>query len=163
MRADALPGDDDVLFGTWGIPGTGGAVSVRGGFGRGVANEHAAFGGVDARAPIARHTETQPLDVEWSGGAGMGVGEYVLVTVPMSVSAGRSWSSGNVWFAPYVSLGAALDYRYGDSDLVPDEDRGRAHDRRRRLSRVGHEGTNVPRRHIPLPHPFPVFPSADRR
>jgi hypothetical protein len=75
MRADALPGDDDVLFGTWGLPGTGGAVSVRGGVGKGVATENAAFGGVDVRAPIARHTETQPLDIEWSGGAGMGVGE----------------------------------------------------------------------------------------
>jgi len=74
------------------------------------------------RAPIARHTDAQPLDVEWSGGAGVGVGEYILVTAPVSVSVGRSWSSGSVWFAPYVSLGAALDYRYGDSDEVPDEE-----------------------------------------
>jgi hypothetical protein len=122
MRAEVLTGDGDALFGTWGLPGSGGAVSVRGGIGKGVGNQRAAFGGVELRAPLARHTDTQPLDLEWSGGAGVGVDEYVLVTVPVSVSAGRSWSSGAVWFAPYVTVGAALDYRLGDSDFAPEEE-----------------------------------------
>ena len=122
MRAEVLPGDHNAVFGTLSLPGTNGAVSVRGGIGTGVAEENAAFGGVDLRAPIARHTATQPLDLEWSGGAGLGVGEYVLISVPVAVSAGRSWASGSVWFAPYVSLGATIDYRIGDSDFVPDEE-----------------------------------------
>ena len=122
MRAEALPGDDDAVFGTWSLPGTGGAVTVRGGIGTGVAEENAAFGGIDLRAPIATHTDAQPLDLAWSGGAGIGVGEYLLASVPFALSAGRSWSSGSVWFAPYVSVGATLDYRYGDSDFVPDEE-----------------------------------------
>lgn len=122
MRAEALPGDDDAVFGTWSLPGTGGAVTVRGGIGTGVAEENAAFGGIDLRAPIATHTDTQPLDLAWSGGAGVGVGEYLLASVPFALSAGRSWSSGSVWFAPYVSVGTTLDYRYGDSDFVPDEE-----------------------------------------
>jgi len=122
MRGETLPGDDDAVFATMSLPGTGGSVSLRGGVGYGVAGEEAAFGGVDLRAPVARHTETQPLDIEWSGGAGLGVGEYWLFTVPVALSAGRSWSSGAVWFAPYLSLGAAFDYRYGDSDFVPDEE-----------------------------------------
>ncbi|MEQ1855521.1 MAG: hypothetical protein ABL963_03570 [Longimicrobiales bacterium] len=122
MRAETLPGDHNAAFGTFSLPGTGGAVTVRGGIGTGVAEENAAFGGIDLRAPIARHSATQPLDLEWSGGAGVGVGEYLLASVPFAVSAGRSWASGSVWFAPYVSLGATLDYRYGDSDLVPDEE-----------------------------------------
>jgi hypothetical protein len=90
--------------------------------GKGVADENAAFGGVDLRAPIVRHSDTQPLDLEWTGGAGVGVGEYILVSVPVAVSGGRSWTSGSVWLAPYLSVGAVLDYRYGDSDLVPDEE-----------------------------------------
>lgn len=122
MRAEVLPGDHNAVFGTFSLPGTNGAVSVRGGIGTGVAEENAAFGGVDLRAPIARHTDTQPLDLEWSGGAGLGIGEYVLLSVPVAVSAGRSWASGSVWFAPYVSLGATIDYRIGDSDFVPDEE-----------------------------------------
>jgi len=122
MRSGALPGDSDAFFGTWGLPGTDGAVSLRGGVGKGVADENAAFGGLDLRAPIVRHNDTQPLDLEWTGGAGVGVGEYIVISVPVAVSAGRSWSSGSVWFAPYLSVGAVLDYRYGDSDLVPDEE-----------------------------------------
>ena len=74
MRSEALPGDDDAVFGTWGLPGTGGGVSVRGGVGRGAAGENAAFGGIDLRAPLARHTDAQPLDLEWSAGAGLGFG-----------------------------------------------------------------------------------------
>jgi len=30
LRAEVLPGDGDALLGSWGLPGTGGAVSVRG-------------------------------------------------------------------------------------------------------------------------------------
>lgn len=122
MRADALPGDDDAVFGTFSLPGTDGAITLRGGIGTGVAEENAFFGGVDLRAPIAMHTETQPFDIAWSGGAGLGFGEYFLASVPFAVSVGRSWSSSSVWFAPYLSAGAALDYRFGDSDLVPDEE-----------------------------------------
>jgi hypothetical protein len=122
MRAEVLPGDDDAVFGTWSLPGTGGAVTVRGGLGTGVAEENAAFGGIDLRAPIATHTDAQPLDLAWSGGAGFSFGEYILASVPFALSAGRSWSSDAVWFAPYVSVGATLDYRYGDSDFVPDEE-----------------------------------------
>lgn len=121
-RAEVLPGDDDAVFGTWALPATGGSVVLRGGFGKGVAEEEAVFGGVDVRAAIARHSDTQPFDVEWTGGAGFGVGEYLLVSVPFALSVGRSWSSGTVWFAPYVTAGIALDYRHGDSDFVPEEE-----------------------------------------
>jgi hypothetical protein len=122
MRAEVLPGDDDAVFGTFSLPGSGGAITLRGGLGTGVAEENAFFGGVDLRAPIATHTTTQPFDVAWSAGGGIGFGEYFVVSVPFAISVGRSWSSSSVWFAPYLSAGAALDYRLGDSDLVPDEE-----------------------------------------
>jgi len=120
MRAGARPGDGDAIFGSWSLPGFGGSVAARGGFGEGVAGEKAAFGGVDLHAPLARHRPGQPLDLEWNAGAGFGVGEYLLFSVPMGVSAGRSWSSGSVWFAPYVFGGAALEFRTGDE--APDEE-----------------------------------------
>lgn len=122
LKAETLPGDDDAIFTTFGLPGTGGSVLIRGGVGYGVDGQESVFGGVDLRSPIARHSESQPLDIEWTAGAGLGFGEYWLFTVPVALSAGRSWSSGSVWFAPYVSLGAVFDYRYGNSDLVPDEE-----------------------------------------
>jgi hypothetical protein len=49
----------------------------------------------------------------------VGVGDYIVTSLPVTVSAGRSWSSGSIWFAPYVSAGAVLDYRFGDE--APDE------------------------------------------
>jgi hypothetical protein len=122
MRAEVLPGDDDAVFGTFSLPGSGGAITLRGGLGTGVAEENAFFGGVDLRAPIATHTTTQPFDVAWSGGAGVGFGEYFLISVPFAVSVGRSWASSSVWFAPYVSAGATIDYRLGDEDNLPDEE-----------------------------------------
>jgi len=120
MRAGALPGDGDAVFGSWALPGFDGAVSVRGGGGEGAGGETAGFGGIDVHAPLARHTDSQPLDLEWTGGVGVGVGQYLLVSVPMGVAAGRSWSSESVWFAPYVSLGVALEYRAGDE--APDDE-----------------------------------------
>jgi hypothetical protein len=120
MRSGALPGDSDAVMGTWTLPGFGGAVAVRGGGGRGVAGEPAGFGGVDVRAPLARHDDRQPIDLEWTGGVGAGVGQYVLISAPVGVAAGRSWASGSVWFAPYVYLGIALDYAFGDA--APDDE-----------------------------------------
>jgi hypothetical protein len=124
MRAETLPLDHNAVFGSWSLPGTAGAIAVRGGIGTGVAEENAIFGGIDLRAPIARHTDAQPLDLEWSGGIGFGFGEYLLGSVPVAVSAGRSWASGSVWFAPYVTVGATVDYRYDydESDFMPDEE-----------------------------------------
>lgn len=120
MRAGARPGDEDVFLGTWSVPGFDGAVVLRGGGGEGAGGETAAFGGVDFHAPLTRHGSGQPLDLEWNAGAGFSVGQYVLVSVPMGVSAGRSWASGSVWFAPYVFAGAALEFRTGDE--APDEE-----------------------------------------
>lgn len=120
MRSGALPGDGDAAFGTFTLPGTGGAIILRGGVGNGANEEPAGFGGIDLRAPIARHSAEQPLDLEWFAGVGVGIGQYQLASMPMGVSAGRSWSSGAVWFAPYVSLGATLEYRRGEE--APDEE-----------------------------------------
>ena len=120
LRAGSLPGDGDAAMVTWTLPGLGGAVSVRGGGGTGAADEIAGFGGIDVRTPLARHGDDQPLDLEWTAGLGVGVGDYLLVSVPMGISAGRSWTSGAVWLAPYVSLGVALDVSFGDQ--APDDE-----------------------------------------
>lgn len=124
LRAGTLPGDHDAVLGRWALPATGQSVSVQGGFGRGAAEEEAVFGGIDMRAPIARHTDSQPLDIGWTGGLGVGVGlgdsGYILGSVPVAVSAGRAYDSGSVWFSPYVSLGGVFEYRHGDG--APDEE-----------------------------------------
>lgn len=119
LQGGSLPGDGDAAFARLALPGFGGSVSVRGGVGEGVDGDLSGFGGIEMRAPIARHSDTQPLDVEWNGGVGVGVGNYMVVSMPVAVSAGRSWASGSVWFAPYVSVGGVLDYRFRDD--APEE------------------------------------------
>ena len=117
VRSAALGPELDAVMATFGIPGTGGAVSLRGGAAVDEENDFSVFGGIDVHAPIARHTADQPLDLEWTAGIGAGAptrGErYAIVSLPMAVSVGRSWSSGSVWLAPYVSLGVSLDLNVG--------------------------------------------------
>ncbi len=117
LRSSAVGDEVDGAVATWALPGLGGSVIVRGGVAIDAEDELSGMGGVDLRAPIARHTDGQPLDVEWHAGIGAGgwaeEGGYVVVTLPMGVSAGRSWTSGAVWLAPYVSLGLALDLALG--------------------------------------------------
>jgi hypothetical protein len=61
-----------------------------------------------------RDDASLPFDLDWQAGVGVGFGENLLVTVPLGVSAGISWSSGAVWMAPYVSAGLAADLRLGE-------------------------------------------------
>jgi hypothetical protein len=120
LRAGTLPNDGDVVLVTWAAPGLPDGVSLRGGAGKGAGNEVAGFGGIDLNTPIATHSEGQPVDLSWHTGVGLGYGQYLLVTVPLGLSAGRAWSSGAVWAAPYASVGVALDLRMGGD--APDEE-----------------------------------------
>jgi hypothetical protein len=119
VRAGTLPGDGDAFLVTWSPPGLQERMRLRGGSGTGAYGEASAFGGVDVREALATHRPGQPLDLAWIAGAGVGVGEYVLVTVPLGITAGRDWSWRAVWVAPYVGAGLALDYRVGDG--APDD------------------------------------------
>lgn len=130
LRSSVVEADVDAAMATWALPGTGGSVILRGGVGIDRDGDPdggdlvSAFGGLDLRATIARHSAEQPLDLAWHAGLGVGAGpegeQYVLVTLPMGVSAGRSWASGSIWLAPYVSMGLALDLRIGED--APDEE-----------------------------------------
>lgn len=124
LRTSAFGPTMDAAMGTFGLPRTGGALSLRGGAATDEEDDFYVFGGIDVRAPIARHTDDQPLDLEWIAGIGAGAptgGErYALVSLPIAVSAGRSWSSGSVWLAPYVSLGVTFDLHVGAE--APDEE-----------------------------------------
>jgi hypothetical protein len=112
VRAGVLPGDEEAVLVTWTLPGSS-SLRVRGGLGYGNETEEAGFVGFDLQAPIARRGQI-PFDLDWQGGAGVGFGGHLLVTVPVGITAGRSWSSGSVWMAPYASVGIAADLHLGD-------------------------------------------------
>lgn len=124
LRSSSLAEETDGAMATWTLPGVGGSVALRGGIGFDADDQISGFGGVDLRARLASHTAEQPLDLEWNAGigagGGVGDGRYVVVTLPTGISAGRSWSSGSVWLAPYVSVGLAFDLSIGDE--APEEE-----------------------------------------
>ncbi len=109
-----LPGDDEALLGTWAMPGLPKGVRLRGGVGRGPGAVDAVFGGIDVQAPLLRGKAAMPFDLDWQTGVGMSVGDYTLVTLPLGLSGGFSFTSGSVWIAPYLTAGLAADFRLGD-------------------------------------------------
>ena len=113
VRYAALPGDGQGGFVVWSPPSRRG-ISLRLGAAEGAGGVTAGFGGVEMSAPIAERTEARPIDVSWNAGAGVAVGEYLLVSVPVGLAAGRAWESGPVWLSPYVGVRAAMDLRLGD-------------------------------------------------
>lgn len=116
----ALPGDEGALLGTWAMPGLPTGMRLRGGVGRGVAGTNAAFGGIDLQAPLLRGPSLRSFALDWQTGIGVSAGEYALVTVPLGLSGGVSWTSGDVWLAPYLTAGLAADLRFGDG--APDRE-----------------------------------------
>jgi hypothetical protein len=120
LRAGTLPGDGNAALITWAPPGLQGALTLRAGGGDGVGESAAGFGGVDLRVPMARRELGAPLDVSWTAGVGASVGEYLMATLPMGISLGREWSSGSVFFAPYLSGGLAFDMRVFEEAPEPE-------------------------------------------
>lgn len=167
MRFGTLPGDGDGMMAVWRSPGLPAGVTLRFGAAEGAGDHDAFLAGVDIRAPVSRHGAGQPLDLCWTAGAGWGVGDYALVTLPLGMTAGRSWSSGALWVAPYLSAGVAMDLALGDDapgdafEVSPAMDVGidLAVDRARRL--VIRVGAALGDRHA-LALGLAVAPGADR-
>lgn len=120
LRAGTLPGDGDAILVTLALPGLPDGLRLRGGGGEGAGGTTAGFGGIDVQARLMRGQGDTPFDIDWHGGLGVSVGEYVLVTLPVGISGGLSWTSGSVWLGPYLAAGLAADFRLGD-DAPADE------------------------------------------
>lgn len=114
VRAETLPGDDAALVATWAMPGLPSGMRLRGGAGKGAGGVNAAFGGIDYQRPLMRGAAPRPFDLDWQSGVGVSIGDYTLVTIPVGLTGGVSWTSGTVWMAPYVTAGIAADLRIGD-------------------------------------------------
>jgi hypothetical protein len=114
VRYAALPGDGHGGFLTWRPSALQRGVSIRAGAAEGAGGVVAGFGGIDVNVPLAARTESRPIDLSWNAGAGVAVGEYLIVSVPVGLAAGRAWESGPVWLSPYVAMRAAMDLRLGE-------------------------------------------------
>jgi hypothetical protein len=115
LRGETLPGDGDAVLMTFSPGSLPDGMRLRAGGGKGANGEVAGFGGVDMQTPLMRDLERLPVELDWYSGLGFAAGEYYLVTLPLGLSGGTSWSSGSVWVAPYVSAGLAADLRLGEA------------------------------------------------
>jgi hypothetical protein len=100
------------VLGTWRGSGQGsglrlGIAEGRRGNGIGV------LGGLDMVFPLARAAADFPVDLSWLIGAGAGYDQYLLVSVPLGLSLGRTFHGGDVRLTPYLSPRVNLDAAFG--------------------------------------------------
>lgn len=70
-------------------------------------------GGVDVAIPMFDHSLTFPLDVIWTSGFGVAIGDYYSLGLPVGVAASRTFGGDNVWFQPYTSARVVLEGYFG--------------------------------------------------
>jgi len=100
------------VLGTW---NGGGPLGFRLGVAEGRRDDLALYGGVDLAGAIVRASSDFPLDLDWVTGAGMGVGDAMLLSFPLGLSLGRAVTADGVWFNPYVTPRVVLDAWMGSS------------------------------------------------
>ena len=110
---DPDPSNGVGALATWRSSGTPGSLGFRVGLAEGYRGEVAGYGGVDVSSILHRGGPTFPLDIVVAAGVGAGVGEYLLVTVPLGLTFGRALDLDNARFIPYTTPRLVLDAHFG--------------------------------------------------
>jgi hypothetical protein len=99
------------VLGTWrGMTnGTGFRLGVAEGVGDGVA----VFGGVDFVRPLIIVSPDFPLDLSWFAGVGAGYSDWLVVSVPLGITLGRTFGAPDVNFTPYLAPKVIPDIHLG--------------------------------------------------
>lgn len=74
----------------------------------------AVFGGVDYTGLINTATSDFPLDVDWVFGAGAGISDGVLFSVPLGLTLGVSFQGEDARFVPFMTPRVVLDAFFGN-------------------------------------------------
>jgi hypothetical protein len=99
-------------LGTWRSPSWN--FGLRAGIAEDAGDGVALFGGVDYNGVVNRATADFPVDVDWVLGAGLGIGENVLVSIPVGLTAGHRFVGDGATFTPYITPRVVLDGFFGD-------------------------------------------------
>ncbi len=122
------PGDGIGVLSTWRGSTAPAGLGYRLGLAEGRGGGLSLYGGVDVSGYLVRHSNDFPLDVLWVGGAGLGVGDDVLLSFPLGASIGRDFEADGVWFNPYLTPRVVLDAWFGSGRQSDDLDLGVAVD-----------------------------------
>lgn len=115
------------ILGTWRSPTW--DYGLRLGLAEGSGDENlTVFGGADFMGPINTATSDFPLDIDWVAGAGAGIGNGVLISVPAGLTLGFSFQGEDARFIPYFTPRVILDAAFGNDTRDSELDLGVAVD-----------------------------------
>jgi hypothetical protein len=98
------------VLGTWrGVPG---GMGLRLGIADG-SDGIAIMGGVDMVAPLVTVSPEFPLDISWFTGIGAGYDRWLVISVPLGLTIGRTVHAPDVRFTPYLAPALVADARLG--------------------------------------------------
>ncbi len=70
--------------------------------------------GLSLGGMVARESGDMPFDISWVAGAGVGFGDWALITIPLGLSLGHTFSGDGILITPYVTPRIHLDAALGD-------------------------------------------------
>jgi hypothetical protein len=76
----------------------------------------AVAGGADFSGMLIKHRDDFPVDLFWVTGAGLGIGEAVLISVPIGLGVARTLEADGVSFHPYLTPRVILDAPLGGDE-----------------------------------------------
>lgn len=107
------------VTGLWRSPT--GRVGLRGGIAEARDDDIGVLFGVDVAGNITRASSVFPLDVAWNFGAGLGVADWVRLTVPLGITLGHTFSAEGTSFTPYLTPRVFLDAAFDRSEADDSE------------------------------------------
>ena len=111
-------GDGSGVLATWRHARGSVDVGYRASVGEGADGDLALGGGIDFSGVLSRGLEGADIDVLWWTGVGAGIGDDVIVSVPLGIVAGWTGEGDDAVFSPYLGGHIALDFTSFDGDEV---------------------------------------------
>ncbi|TVP75338.1 MAG: hypothetical protein EA352_08480 [Gemmatimonadales bacterium] len=110
---DPSPGGGLGVLSTWRADTAPGGPGFRLGIAEDRRDRVTVFGGIDMSGSLVQASGDFPVNMIWVAGAGIGVGDGTVLSLPLGVSLGRDFESDGVWFNPYVGPRVNLDAWFG--------------------------------------------------
>ena len=76
----------------------------------------ALFAGADVSAALTRATSEMPLDIDAVLGVGAGVGDDLIISVPVGLSVGHTFTGQGATFTPYATPRIVVNARFGEGE-----------------------------------------------
>ena len=113
---DAYASDDFGVLALWRSSPVPTGIGIRGGLAEQRGGDLAGVVGLDVSGSLGSLDRDGDAGVVWWTGAGLGLGDEVLVSIPLGITIGWRGSDEGLTFAPYVGGHVALDIVSGPGD-----------------------------------------------